>query len=114
MITGIKILTFWLSLFFTVGGICVYKRKKRSGKSGKKFLIWGIIIGIFLFHVCRVFSSYEMHADAETAYNLIHSGNVDKVYVDGTWDNNFSKTEDLYSYEKVQVINNNVYLTSFQ
>ena len=55
-----------------------------------------------------------MHGQAQEAYNLIHSGNVDEVYVDGEWIKDFPKTEDLYSYEKVEVINNNVYLTSFR
>lgn len=115
MITFLKIVSFWLSIAFVIGGICVYRMKMRTGgKHGKRFLIGGIIIGMFLFFkVCCALSTYDMHAEAEEAYNLIHSGDVDEVYVDGEWIKDFPKTNDLYSYEKVHVINNTVYLTSF-
>lgn len=116
MITFFKILSFWLSIAFVIGGICIYRVKKRTGgKHGKRFLIWGIIIGMFLFFkVCCALSTYDMHGQAQEASDLIHSGNVDEVYVDREWIKDFPKTEDLYSYEKVEVINNNVYLTSFR
>ena len=116
MITFFKIVFFWLSIAFVITGVCIYWTKKRTGgKHGKRFLIWGIIIGMFLFFkVCCSLSTYDMHAEAEEAYNLIHSGNVDKVYVDGEWIKDFPKTEDLCSYEKVHIINKTVYLTSFR
>lgn len=116
MITFFKILSFWLSIAFVIGGICIYWVKKRTGgKHGKRFLIWGIIIGMFLFFkVCCALSTYDMHGQAQEASDLINSGNVDEVYVDGEWIKDFPKAEDLYSYEKVEVINNNVYLTSFR
>lgn len=42
MITFFKILSFWLSIAFVIGGICIYRVKKRTGgKHGKRFLIWG-------------------------------------------------------------------------
>ena len=69
MITFFKILSFWLSIAFVIGGICIYWVKKRTGgKHGKRFLIWGIIIGMFLFFkVCCALSTYDMHGQAQEA-----------------------------------------------
>ena len=37
MITFFKILSFWLSIAFVIGGICIYRVKKRTGgKHGKR------------------------------------------------------------------------------
>lgn len=41
MITFFKILSFWLSIAFVIGGICIYRVKKRTGgKHGKESVFY--------------------------------------------------------------------------